>query len=77
MCADLRMVDPTEQGIDTTKEHEGLLPRSLFRLVCNHTSFLLYKYSLGPLIQFPTSLLPPEHGSWPTYDLHLQRQPLP
>jgi hypothetical protein len=77
ICADLRMVDPTEKGVDTTKEHEGLFPRSVFRLVCNHTSFLLYKYSLGPLIQFPTSDLKPEHGSWPTYDLYIQRQSLP
>jgi hypothetical protein len=77
MCADLKMVDPMEQGIDMAPQQVGLLPRSLFAIVCNHTSFLLYKYSLGPLIPFTSDSLKPETGSFPAYDLYLQRKPLP
>jgi hypothetical protein len=52
-------------------------PRNIFEDVCNSISEMLYIYSLGPKLQFDHHGLKDELGSFPQYDLYLQRKPLP
>ncbi|WP_029582934.1 hypothetical protein [Bradyrhizobium sp. URHD0069] len=52
-------------------------PRNIFEDVCNSISYLLYTYSLGPILQFDHHGLKDELGHFPQYDLYLQKKPLP
>jgi hypothetical protein len=52
-------------------------PRNIFEDVCNGISHLLYTYSLGAILPIEDHCLKGELGSFPQYDLHLQKKPLP